>query len=141
MDQFSESQTKLARSAIILNIWWTGKAYPFSSSAIQNLIKIDIFKMMVLRDTLTYSSENSSADQPFPVVSLFLCLGPSFIGAVIHRNKRSIATPQCFCGCDQQLQRLIFCSHLFGGFSKYPVKNGHRLGSESVVSLKRKHTR
>ena len=39
--------------------------------------------MMVLRVTLAYDSENWSADQPFPVVSLFLCLGPSFIGAVI----------------------------------------------------------
>ena len=39
--------------------------------------------MMVLRDTLAYDSENWSAFQPFPMVSLFLCLGPSFIGAVI----------------------------------------------------------
>ena len=45
--------------------------------------KPTIFKMMVVRDTLVYDSENWSADQPFPVVSLFLCLESSFIGAVI----------------------------------------------------------
>ena len=45
-------------------------------------MKIVIFKMMVLRDTLVYDSENWSGDQPFPLLSLFLCLGPSFIGAV-----------------------------------------------------------
>ena len=39
--------------------------------------------MMVLHDTLMYDSENWSTYQPFPVVSLFLCLGASFIGAVI----------------------------------------------------------
>ena len=39
--------------------------------------------MMVLRDTLVYDFENWSTYQPFPVVSLFLCLGPSFIEAVI----------------------------------------------------------
>ena len=141
MDHFSESQTKVPRSVFI---WKYGGLARIAHSAhlLQKFfIEIAIFKMMVLRDTSAYSSENSSAYQPFPVVSLFLWLGPSFIGAVIHRNKRSIATPQCFCGCDQQLQLIIFCSHLFGGFSKYPVKNGHRLGSESVVSLKRKHTR
>ena len=56
-----------------------GMACPFSSSAIQYLIQIAI----LLRDTLVYDSENWWADQPFPVVSLFLCLGPNFIGAVI----------------------------------------------------------
>ena len=44
--------------------------------------------MMLLRDTLVYDSENWSADQPFPVVSLLLCLGPSFIGAVIKVHWR-----------------------------------------------------
>ena len=48
-----------------------GKASLFSSSAAQNLIKIAIFKMMVLRDTLV-DSENWSADQPFPVVFIFV---------------------------------------------------------------------
>ena len=47
------------------------------------LIKIAIFTMMVLWDTLVYDSGNWSAYQPFPVVSLFLCFGSSFIGAVI----------------------------------------------------------
>ena len=32
---------------------------PFSSSAIQNLIIIEIFKLMALRDTLVYDSDNS----------------------------------------------------------------------------------
>ena len=58
-----------------------GKACPFSSSAIQNLIIIAIFKM-VLRDTLFYDSENWSAYQPFPVLSLFLCWEPSFVRTV-----------------------------------------------------------
>ena len=39
--------------------------------------------MMVLLDTLIYNSENWSTNQPFLVVSLYLCLEPSFIGAVI----------------------------------------------------------
>ena len=38
-----------------------GKACPFSSFAIQNLIKIAIFKIMVLHDTLVYDSEKWSA--------------------------------------------------------------------------------
>ena len=59
-----------------------GKAFPFSSSAIQNLIIIAIFKMMVLRDTLVSDSENWSAYQPFPVVTVFLCLEPSFVRTV-----------------------------------------------------------
>ena len=42
-----------------------------------------IFKIMVLRDTMVYDSENWSADQLFSVVSL----GPSFIGAVISVMK------------------------------------------------------
>ena len=53
MHQFSESQTKVLWSAIILKII-IGKACPFSSSAIQNLIIIAIFKLMALRDTLVY---------------------------------------------------------------------------------------
>ena len=44
---------------------------------------------MVLRDTLVSDSENWFPYQPFPVVSLFLCLGPSFIGAVISVIKVS----------------------------------------------------
>ena len=47
-----------------------GKACPFSSSAIQNLIIIAFFKMMLLRDSLVYDSENWTAYQPFLVVSL-----------------------------------------------------------------------
>ena len=43
--------------------------------------------MMALRDTLVYDSENWSTYQPFPVVSLFLCLGPNFIEAVISLLK------------------------------------------------------
>ena len=35
-------------------VWWTGKACPFSSSAIQNLIIITIFKLMALHNTLVY---------------------------------------------------------------------------------------
>ena len=42
-----------------------------------------IFKIMVLRDTMVYDSENWSADQLFSVVSL----GPSFTGAVISVTK------------------------------------------------------
>ena len=41
-------------------VWWTGKTCPLSSSAIQNLIIIAIFKLMVLRDTLVYESGNWS---------------------------------------------------------------------------------
>ena len=39
-------------------VWWTGKACPFSSSAIQNLIIIA--QLMTLRDTLVYDSDNWS---------------------------------------------------------------------------------
>ena len=39
--------------------------------------------MTVLRDALVCDSENWSADQLFLVLSLFLYLGLSFIGAVI----------------------------------------------------------
>ena len=35
-----------------------GKACPFSSSGIQNLIMITIFKLMTLRATLVYESDN-----------------------------------------------------------------------------------
>ena len=64
-------------------LYWECKTCPFSSSAIQNLIKITLFKMMALCKNLVYDSEKWSTYQPFPVVILFLCLGPSFIGAVI----------------------------------------------------------
>ena len=55
------------------------------SFATQNLTKLAILKMIVVRDTLVCDSGSESwfAYQPFPVLSLFLCLGPSFIGAVI----------------------------------------------------------
>ena len=64
-----------------------GKAWPLSLSTIQNIMKIAIFKMMALHDTLVCDSENWSTDQPFPVVSLFLCLGAKlytcYIGALV----------------------------------------------------------
>ena len=49
----------------------------------KTLYKIVILKMILLRDTLVYDSENWSTYQPFPVVSIFLCLGTSFVEAVI----------------------------------------------------------
>ena len=41
-----------------------------------------------------YDSENWSAFQPFPVASLFLCLGPSFIEAVRNSRERTCAIAQ-----------------------------------------------
>ena len=43
--------------------------------------------MTVLRDSLVYDSENWSADQPLPVVFSFVCLRPSFLGAVLSMMK------------------------------------------------------
>ena len=37
-----------------------GKAFPYSLSAIQNLIKTTAVKLMALRDTLVYDSDNWS---------------------------------------------------------------------------------
>ena len=50
-----------------------GKAAHSAHLPLKNLIKITIFKMMVLHDSLVCDPENWSAYQPFPVVSL-LCV-------------------------------------------------------------------
>ena len=55
-----------------------GKACPFSSSAIQKLTIIAIFKLMALRDTLVYDSNNWSSynfDLLFPVVCFVFVSG------------------------------------------------------------------
>ena len=65
----------------------------------------------MLRDTLVYDSENWSSYQWFPVVSLFLYLGPSFIGAVISAIKVYKRTNQSQIWYPSRVQAcfVIFC--------------------------------
>ena len=60
-----------------------GKACPF---AMQNLIKIEIFKFMALCDTLVYDSDNWSTYYVWFALSsgvFCFCVWPSFIGDVL----------------------------------------------------------